>query len=187
MASSRQLKTKIRSVGNVGTKKTTYAFVDASNIIYRDTDENPWKIDLQKLIKYLRERFEVGRVFYYGGIDNRNETQVKLYKKLEDWGYELRLNPVKKFVNIRGEFYTKADVDSRMTFEMMKYLSEYDRAVVLTGDGDFEWVLEYLLGNKEKIWLLASPGKTAKELKKLVGRDFANLDNLRGQLEFEKK
>lgn len=165
-------------------EKKTYAFVDASNIIYRDTDENPWKIDLQKLFKYLKERFEANRVFYYGGVDNRNKVQLRLYKKMDTWGYELRLNTVKRFVNTRGEFYTKADVDSRMTFEIMKYLPEYSRAVILTGDGDYKWGLEYLLERKEKVWLLASPGKTAKELRKLFGHRFTSLDDTRKWLEY---
>lgn len=161
----------------------TFAFVDAANVIYRDTDARPWKIDLKKLIKYLQERFGTSRVLYYGGIDHRNDTQFRLYEKMKTWGYELRLNPVKHFVNERGEWYTKADVDSRMTFDMMRLLPAYDRAVILTGDGDFYWVVEYLLQEKEHVWLLASPGKTAKELKRLLAGDFGNLDNLRAHLE----
>lgn len=163
----------------------TYAFVDAANIIYRDSELNPWKIDMQKLIKYLRERFGVSKTLYFGGIDERNKRQIRLYKKFRSWGYDLQLNPVKRFVNDRGEPFIKADVDSRMTFEMMKNLTEYDRAVVLTGDGDFYWVLECLLQEKEKVWLLTSPSKTARELKRLFGSNFSNLDNLRVQLELK--
>lgn len=164
--------------------RTTYAFVDAANVIYRDSDVKPWKIDLKKLFSYLKERFEAERVFYYGGVDNRNAVQLKLYQRLTEWGYELRLNPVKRFINDRGEQYLKADVDARMAFEAMKYKDDYDHAVFLTGDGDFYWLLKYLLREKDKIWVVASPNKTAKELKKLVRGDFANLDNLRSRLEF---
>ena len=163
----------------------TYAFVDAANIIYRNSEPNPWKIDLKKLIKYLKERFGTSKILYFGGLDDRNKTQIRIYKKLESWGYELRLNPVKRFVNERGEWYLKADVDARMAFEAMHLQNDYDRAVFLTGDGDFFWLLEYLVQRKEKIWLLASPKKTAKELKKIFGPDFANLDNLRSLLEYQ--
>lgn len=168
-------------------KPATYVFVDAANIIYRDSDVKPWKIDLKKLITYLKERFEAERVFYYGGVDNSNAVQLRLYERLREWGYELRLNPIKRFINDRGEWYLKADVDARMAFEAMKYKDDYDRAVFLTGDGDFYWLLEYLLQEKDKIWVVASPDKTAKELKKLVKGDFANLDNLRNRLEFYSK
>lgn len=99
----------------------------------------------------------------------------------------MKLNPVKHFVNERGERYTKADVDSRMTFDMMRYFSDYDRAVVLTGDGDFYWVLEHLLKHKERVWLLASPRKTAKELRTLLAHRFTSLDDTRRFLEFHDK
>ena len=58
-------------------KLVTYAFVDSANIVYRDTDRDPWKIDLRTLITYLRERFDVSRIFFYGGIDNENKVQVR--------------------------------------------------------------------------------------------------------------
>lgn len=166
---------------------STYAFIDAANVIYHNSDFNPWKIDLRKLIKYLNERFGVSKTFYYGGIDDRNKVQVRICQKMKSWGFILRLNPVKHFVNDRGEWYTKADVDSRMTFEMMHLLPEYDRAVVLTGDGDFFWVLDYLLQQKERVWLLASPKKTAKELKTLFGHRFTSLDDTRRWIEYIKR
>src|SRR3989338_1558994 len=165
-------------------KQVIYAFVDAANIMYRPNDLHSWKIDVLKLLMYLRERFGVSRVFYYGGVDYLNAVQVRMYEKMRNWGYELCINPVKRFVNEAGERYLKADVDSRMTFDMMHLLSEYDRAIVITGDGDFYWVLQYLLHQKEKVWLLSRNKKTAKELKKLFGGNFANFDNLRSVLEF---
>src|SRR3989338_4707842 len=172
---------------NHHTNLITYAFVDAANIIYRDSDNEPWKIDLKKLITYLKERFEAERILYYGGVDNSNAVQLRLYERLKEWGYELRLNPIKRFINDRGEWYLKADVDARLAFEAMRYKEKYDRAVFLTGDGDFYWLLKYLLQEKDKIWVVSSPGKTAKELKKLVKGDFANLDNLRSRLELHPK
>ena len=165
-------------------KPVTYAFVDAANIIYRDVELHPWKIDLKKLIKYLRERFGVSKVLYFGGIDDRNATQIRLHEKMKTWGYELHLNPIKRFMNEQGKWYIKADVDSHMTFEMMRLFRQYDRAIILTGDGDFYWVLKYLLENKGFVWLLASHRKTAKELKRLFGHRFINFDDSRQSLEY---
>lgn len=168
-------------------QKITYAFVDAANIIYRQKDKGYWKIDLKKLISYLKSRFHAKHVLYFGGVDSSNAVQNRLYTKMESWGYEMRLNPVKKFTNDRGERYNKADVDSRMTFEMMRLEKEYDQAVVLTGDGDYYWVLQYLIEKKDRIWLIASPDKTAKELKQLFGPHFTSFDDTRKWLEYTKK
>lgn len=161
---------------------TTYAFIDASNIIY-GAAKHGWRMDFAKLSKYLKNRFEVKRVLYYAGVDHTNIKQLKFYEKLQHFNIELRLVPVKTFSDGRK----KADVDARMTFEMMRYFSEFDRAVVLTGDGDYYWVLEYLIEQKKRLWLLSFPKITARELKKLIGSNFANLDNLKEQLREHKK
>ncbi len=163
----------------------TYAFVDASNLTFQSFDQRGWKLDLKALLKYLKERFGASKLFYYAGSDPKNTVQLQLHEKMREWGYEMQLNTVKRFKNQQGELYLKADVDSRMTFEIMLHFPHYDRAVVLTGDGDFFWVLQYLLREKSHIWLVANSRKTAKELKMLFGYLFCNLDDYRHLLEFK--
>ena len=161
----------------------TFAFIDASNIYY-GTKEAGWKIDFEKLKSYLVSRFDVSRIFYFGAINEAEKFDVKLQEELISLGYELMLVTLKKFRNGKK----KADTDSRMTFEMMKIKDEYDRAVVLTGDGDFFWVLNYLKEVKEKIWLLGMANRTAGELTKLFGSSFIHLGNVRKTVEkIEKK
>lgn len=47
----------------------TYAFIDASNLFYGGEKSLGWKIDYQKFIEYLRKKYEVSRVLYFGGIE----------------------------------------------------------------------------------------------------------------------
>jgi hypothetical protein len=64
----------------------------------------------------------------------------------------------------------------------------YDlEAIFLTGDGDYFWLLEYLLGRSKKIKLLAHRQSTAKELKKLFGGAFTDISRLKSLLEFQEK
>ena len=163
-------------------KPKTIAFIDAANIIYGSRDSG-WKMDFKKLIKYLKERFGAKKVFYYAGLNQEDIKQLKFYEKLQEFGYILRLVPVKIFADGRK----KADVDSRMTFEMMKYLSSYSRAIVMTGDGDFYWIFEYLLEIGKKVKLIAHRKSTAQELKKLFGEEFTDLSRVKNMLKFSQK
>lgn len=160
----------------------TFAFIDATNLIYGASREG-WKMDFEKLLHYLKTRFGASRVFYYAGLDSENKKQLRFYEKLQEFGYHLRLVPVKIF----RDGTKKADVDSRMTFEMMRYLPSYERVVVMTGDGDFYWVLEYVLKMKGKLWIMSFPHRTARELKELIKGDFANLNNLRHSLKMNEQ
>lgn len=47
----------------------TFAFVDASNLFYGGEKSLGWKIDYQKLIKYLQEKYKVVKTFYFGGVE----------------------------------------------------------------------------------------------------------------------
>lgn len=81
----------------------TYAFIDASNLFYGGEKSLGWKIDYQKLIEYLKEKYNITRVFYYGGIeihsfkyDYQNEESVSL-PKLEEYLLQLLENGNKNF------------------------------------------------------------------------------------------
>lgn len=161
-------------------KQKTYVFIDASNIIYGASNHG-WKMDFKKLAHYLKTRFKAVRVIYYAGLDAENNKQLGFYEKLQEFNYILRLVPVKTFKDGKK----KADVDSRMTFEIMKYFSKYNRAIVMTGDGDFYWVLEYLLEKKKEVKLLSHADSTARELKKLFGEEFTDLGRIKSVLEYK--
>ena len=176
---------QIRTTGNhpyfVRKRKQskTYVFIDASNIIY-GCGEAGWKMDYAKLSSYLRERFGASKLFFFGGLDNDNKKQLKFYELLQDFGYKLRLVPVKKF----RDGNKKADADSRMTFELMKHFQDYDKVVVLTGDGDYFWVLEYLIKHGKELQLMSFGRRTASELKELAGGSFNELTRIKNLLEF---
>ena len=64
----------------IGKKIKTYAFIDASNIIYGTRDDG-WKVDFKKLHKYLAERYQCEVIYYFGGLEKDNVKQAAFYKK----------------------------------------------------------------------------------------------------------
>ena len=45
------------------------AFIDAANLFYGGEKSLGWSIDYQKLHEYLKEKYEVGEVLYFGGVE----------------------------------------------------------------------------------------------------------------------
>jgi uncharacterized LabA/DUF88 family protein len=160
---------------------SVYVFIDASNIIYGCKDAG-WKMDFKKLIHYLRQRFRAQRIIYYAGKDAKNGKQAIFYDKLNRLGYELKLVSVKTF----RDGSRKADVDARLVFEAMRFIYNYESAIFLTGDGDYYWLLEYLLKSGKKIKLFGHRHSTAKELKKLFGEKFNDIGRIREVIEYKK-
>lgn len=62
-------------------RKKVYAFVDASNLFYGGEKSLGWKIDYQKLIRYIRRKYSVSKVFYYGGVELDGFSYSVLEKK----------------------------------------------------------------------------------------------------------
>jgi len=175
-----QLKVGMRiAVPEKKTQKTVYAFVDASNLMYA-AKRVGWKMDYEKLASYLRYRFGVSRLLFYGGVDQQNKKQLNFYRKLKEFGYELKLIPVKRFFS--GE--KKADVDSLLTFEAMKYAAYYDKAIFITGDEDYYQMFKYLFKQKEVI-LLSHKHNTAIKLKQLFKPRFTDLGELKETLQLK--
>ena len=45
------------------------AFIDASNLFYGGEKSLGWKIDYEKLLKYLREKYKIDKAYYFGGVE----------------------------------------------------------------------------------------------------------------------
>lgn len=183
------------------------AFIDASNLFYGGEKSLGWKIDYQKLLNYLKEKYGIEKALYFGGVEIHNfefdylksETvalgelenyfvkldkfkehlqKVRFYKKLESFGYELHLKPV-KFYKEESNLKRKANCDVDMAFHLMKEKDNFDRAVILSGDGDFLPVLKYLKSQNKEIIILARGPRTAREIRRFTGGNFRDFEYLK--------
>jgi len=208
---------------------TTYVFIDASNLFYGGEKSLGWKIDYQKLLIYLKNKYKIYRAFYFGGVEihnfnfdylkndtvpiedlerylvriikeqenriseamllllNRHLQRIRFYLKLAKFGYELRLKPVKLYEQDDGITKRKANCDVDMAFYLMKEKDNFNRAVILSGDGDFLPVLKYLRNEGKEIIVLARGPRTAKEIKRFASGDFRDFVRLEKYVKFEEK
>jgi len=207
----------------------TFAFVDASNLFYGGEKSLGWKIDYQKLFKYLRDKYEIGKIFYFGGVEihdfdfnyqkennvpvknlekhlvnlirnkgqklndavliliNRHLQRVKFYLKLEQFGYNLFLKPVKMYEQEDGLSRRKANCDVDMAFHLMKEKDNFDRVVILSGDGDFLPVLKYLRDLGKEVIILSRGPRTAREIRQFAGSNFRDFVRLERYIKFVEK
>ena len=109
----------------------------------------------------------------------RHLQRVRFYKKLDYFGYMLFLKPVKLYEQDDGTNKRKANCDVDMAFRLMREAGVFDRAVVLSGDGDFLPVLKHLKDNGKEVLVLARGARTAKEIRQFAGNNFRDFEYLR--------
>lgn len=173
--------------GSTSYKKIkTYAFIDASNIIYGTRDEG-WKVDFKKLFKYLSERYNCKKLYYFAGLDSKNIKQNNFYKLLSKIGYELILKPVKIYIQPDGSKVRKANCDVDLTFYAMRDKELFDKCIFMTGDGDFLVLLNYFIKQRKQVVVIANSKRTAKEIRIIKEIQFNDLSVLKGTIKFTKK
>lgn len=131
-------------------KQNNYAFIDSQNLNLSILSQG-WQLDFVRFKKYLEDRFEIKQAFLFIGFVPENKN---LYTFLQTAGYILVFKPTLK---LPGE-KVKGNVDAELVLHTMIEYPNYDKAVIVTGDGDFHCLIEYL-ENKEKIARLIVPNK----------------------------
>lgn len=128
-------------------KEIIYAFIDSQNVnlgtskdIYKKQKliYKGWKLDFLKFRKYLSNKFRVKKAFLFIGYIKQNE---KMYKRLKSFGYELVFKPTVK--DNQGK--PKGNVDAELVlYAAAIEFSNFNKAVIVSGDGDFHCLHEYL-------------------------------------------
>ena len=118
---------------------------------------------------------------------NRHLQRVKFYLKLEQFGYNLFLKPVKMYDQEDGMTRRKANCDANMTFHLMKEKDNFDRVVILSGDGDFLPVLKYLRKLGKEVIILSRGPRTAREIRQFAGSNFRDFVRLEKYIKFIEK
>jgi uncharacterized LabA/DUF88 family protein len=149
--------------------KTNAAFIDSQNLNLGVKDLG-WSLDFVKFRKYLEERFDVGpdRAFLFIGYVPGYE---RLYEFLQEAGYTRIFKPTMTM----SDGTIKGNVDAELVLHTMIEYPNFDQAVIVTGDGDFRCLVEYLMKNdklktvivpnrRKLSWLLKSLCKSGQNI-----------------------
>ena len=113
--------------------------------------EQEWVLDFGKFRRYLQDKYGVTKAFLFIGYMYENQD---LYINLQKDGYILVFKPTLKLPDGK----VKGNVDAEMVLHAMIEYDNYDRAVIVTGDGDFYCLVDYLI-KKDKLLNLVIPNR----------------------------
>jgi len=132
---------------------SNYAFIDGQNL-YLGIKSQGWGLDYARFRVYLRDKYTIDKAFLFIGYVMGNEA---LYTALQKAGYIVIFKPtleVKKGKTVK----IKGNVDAELVLHAMIEYESYDRALIVSGDGDFHCLVEYL-EKKRKLLHLLVPNK----------------------------
>lgn len=155
-----------------------FAFIDGQNLNLGIRDLG-WRIDWHRFRVYLAERYRVARAFYFVGFLPDNQT---LYTRLQKAGYTVMFKPV----TYRDVGKPKGNVDAELVLQAMIEYQNYDRAVIVTSDGDFGCLVRYLYERRKLERVLSPARKRCSALLKRAARERIDfLQDARAKLAYE--
>jgi len=146
-----------------------YAFIDGQNFyksiqgLEKELEALEVELDLNEFRVYLSEKYAVKKAYYFVGYVRKYEN---LYAQLRRQGYELIFKEV-----ATREDVIKGNVDVNLTLQSMIDYSDYAKAVIVSSDGDYGCLVEYLHSKGKFECLIAcSRGGCSYLLRKLHDR-----------------
>ncbi|MCX6703506.1 MAG: NYN domain-containing protein [Candidatus Zambryskibacteria bacterium] len=154
-----------------------YAFIDAQNV-HLSIRSQGWSIDWKRFRVYLQEHYNITTAYLFLGYIEGNNS---LYEKLQKAGFICIWKPVLKY----KDGTIKGNVDAEMVLHTMIQFPNFDKALIVTGDGDFYCLVQYLLQqNKLKTVLVPDRNKCSALLKKFAKKNIAFMNDLKNKVGF---
>lgn len=162
--------------------KDNYAYIDSQNLNLGIRSLG-WKLDYRKFRIYLTEKYSVKIAYLFIGFIPQNQD---LYSSLQKSGYILKFKPV--LPNKDGGHKGNVDADLVLQIAIDYFEKNFYRAILVTSDGDFYSVVNFLY-EKEKLEKVISPYyKTCSTLLKSTAKEkLIFVNNLQKKLQYIKK
>jgi len=152
-----------------------YAFIDAQNV-HKGIKSLGWSIDWVRFRKYLVDKYSVSTAYLFIGFMQSNQD---LYSELQKAGYVLIFKPI--IVDNNGK--AKGNCDADLVLRAILEKDNYDKAVIITSDGDFYSLVRYLYENNKLEMVLSPYIKTCSKLLKKEAKEKVNyMANLKNKI-----
>lgn len=145
-------------------KEIIYAFIDSQNLnlsIKHNISKkgrllySGWELDFNKFRIYLKDKYNVSKAFLFIGWIAGNEG---LYHFLESSGYTMIYKPTLNYKDDKHQEQTKGNVDAELVLHAMIEFCTFDKAIIISGDGDYYCLIKYLQ-EQNKLLHVAIPNR----------------------------
>lgn len=158
-------------------KENNYVFIDSQNLNLSVRNQG-WILDFGRFRRYLQDKYSIKRAFIFIGYLSGNEN---LYTSLQRKGYILVFKPTMELPDGR----VKGNVDAELVLHSMIEYPNYDKAIIVTGDGDFHCLVEYLIEKSKLLKLMIPDRNSYSSLLRKFRPSIVFMNNLRGKLEYK--
>lgn len=136
-------------------KEKNYAYIDGANL-HKGVSDLGWKLDYARFRVWLTEKYNIRMAYIFIGLI---PSYKDLYKYLQEAGFVLIYKEV--IYDNNGKPKGNCDADLVLQTSIDTYEKKFDRAVIVSSDGDYASLVNFLK-SKQKIKVILSPANKNK-------------------------
>jgi len=163
-------------------KENNYAFIDSQNLNLGVRGMG-WDLDFKRFRVYLKDKYKINKALLFIGYVKGNES---LYTYLQGAGYIIIFKPTLE-IKKDEQIITKGNVDAELVLHTMIEYPNYDKAIIVSGDGDFHCLIEYLEKQNKLLCVMIPNHKKYSALLRKFHKYFIYLDGLKEKLSKQKE
>ncbi|MCX6719773.1 MAG: NYN domain-containing protein [Candidatus Staskawiczbacteria bacterium] len=144
-------------------KENNFAFIDSQNL-HLGVKSMGWVLDMKRFRIYLKEKHNVSKTYLFIGFMAQNQ---RMYNAFQEYGYTLIFKPV------IDDKEPKGNIDADLILQAMIDFHEekFDKAVIVTSDGDFYSLVDYFYENKKLKTVISPYYKTCSSLLRKTAKE----------------
>lgn len=144
-------------------------FIDAANIIY-SLRSLGWKMDYRKLYQFFVDLCVCRGVYFYVSYRPNSPQDNRWLHILRRTGYIVRQRELKLIRRGDGHIEMKGNLDGYIFIDVLDRINDYDTCVLLSGDSDFEVLVDYLHKHGKKAVVCSARSHIAMNLRRKADR-----------------
>ena len=160
-------------------------FIDAANMFHAQKPLHVgFHIDYQKLKDYLLGEDSFYRATYYVGEKVPPEAKDQPFlDALRHLGFKIHKKSLRKYIDQEtGEDIVKGNLDIEIAVDMLMQQEHYEKAFLLSGDGDFTRVVSFLIDRGKTVVVVSTWSMLNTDLYD-ASSEFIELKGLREHIE----
>ena len=158
-------------------KQNNYAFIDSQNLNLGVRDLG-WRLDFGRFRVYLKDKYQATKAFLFIGYVAGNQS---LYTQLQKDGFLVVFKPTLE-IKKKGKIERKGNVDAELVLHSMIEWPNFEKAIVVSGDGDFHCLIEYMVQEKKLLKLISPSRKSFSSLLRKFGQYVIFVEDLKKKL-----
>jgi uncharacterized LabA/DUF88 family protein len=145
-------------------------FVDVQNLFYSSKNLYKKKVNFNEIMKNAVKQRNLIRAFAYV-IKADIKEQDKFFNALSKIGFEIKSKDLQTFIG----GHQKGDWDVGLAMDAIRMSSKLDVVVLVSGDGDFKELIEYLKAGGCRVEVMAFNRTCSHKLKEVTD-EFIDLE-----------